>query len=282
MSKKKKDQPEHPGPRKRGSIFHYAWDFTRHMLGDNNFTTRLNAITNGAEFVAQAVGGTLFFLSASLFLMPLGIAGCAAFAGIGLAGVAYGFPKAWQSMEGICARSFPKFNPPKRARLFLQKKFGSNPLVKKIVNSRFFKGGLSPRKQDLFLAALTIEGAAAAMVFCGIGFAGFIAALPVITPIAFLTVPMAITAFVLLTGPYDIFCGLKTVAQTYKSYRKEKKAKKAQAAAPAGAVAPPAQETTPAPAFTNATSAFNSAGTEKPVQSTAQASTPKAPVISAA
>lgn len=268
MFEEVKVTPKHKAPRKHGNPFQYSWDFLRNTVADNKFQTRINAVTNGGKIIAQTVAASLFFVSASPVIMPFGLAACALFAGVSLGGIGLGAPKAWMSLEGIFERTFPKLNPLKHVRLFMKEKIAPRPFVQKIAKHPFFKKHrLSPRQQDTFLAGITIGGALTAMIFCGLGLASFVAAAPVITAASFLRVSMAFTVFVLATGPFDVFCGAKTLLQTFRSSQKEKREQRRARRAgkrAATAVAPPAQGPKAAPAFPGATKAFNNAEVSNP------------------
>lgn len=247
-------------PSENLGFFRYARNFTTGLIKDSKFWSRFNAIPNGVIFIAQGVAGAIFLVAAApLIPQVLGIAGCAALAGIGLYGIGYGFPRAWQSMEALCTRSFPTFNPLKKIREPVQafaRKISQTPLAKKVLNSRL--AGLRPqlkteRQQDMFLAALTLEGASAAAVTCAVLIAPHVMALPAITIAG--GIVMAGAFWTIGTCVFDVYCAGKTLFQAYRAGKQEKKMK-AQASKPA-ASAPPRQEAKAKPVAAPATAAFN-------------------------
>ena len=127
----------------RKNIFQYAGAFTLGLIKDNKFWSRFNAMPNGAAFVAQGVAGIACLLaSAPLAAQIFGIIGCGALMTIGLYGIAYGFPKAWKSMEELCVRTFPKLNPLKKVREPVERiahRISEKPLPQKIIKSQLIQ-----------------------------------------------------------------------------------------------------------------------------------------------
>lgn len=259
------DAPEKP--QENLGFFRYARNFTTGLLKDSKFWSRFNAIPNGIIFIAQGVGGAIFLAaSAPLIAQVAGFAACGALAGIGLYGIGYGFPRAWQSMEALCARTFPSFNPPKKVRAPVQavaQKIAQKPFMQKILRSRLMR--LKPHlktehQQDIFLAALTLEGASAAAVACSVAIAPHVLALPAITIAG--GALMAGAFWTIGTCVFDVYCSGKTLFQAYRQHRHERKLK-ANAPKPAPALQPQAPKALPAPA----TTAFNGpANKSQPLQ----------------
>jgi hypothetical protein len=218
-------------PKENLGFFNYAVNFTKGLIMDNKFWSRFNAIPNGVIFIAQGVGGAILLVSsAPVAAQVVGLAGCAVLAGVGLYGIGYGFPRAWQSMEALCARTFPKFNPPKAVREPAQKlmqKFVRTKLAQKIANSplmRFKPHLKTERQQDVFLAGLTIEGATASGAAVAWAIAPHVMALPAITLAGGLA--MAGAVWVITTCVFDVYSSAKTVYSACRDWYKERKAKK--------------------------------------------------------
>ena len=251
-------------------FFRYARNFTTGLLKDSRFWSRFNAIPNGIIFIAQGVGGAIFLAaSAPLIAQVAGFAACAALAGIGLFGIGYGFPRAWQSMEALCARTFPKFNPPKKAREPMQafaRKIARLPFAQKILKSpllRFRPRLKTEQQQDMFLAALTLEGASAAAVACSIAIAPHVLALPAITIAG--GALMAGALWTISTCLFDIYSSGKTLIQAYRHHRQEKKLKdKAKTPTPSPAPAPVPQEARSGLQAPPMTPPFNNASANAP------------------
>jgi hypothetical protein len=253
MSKPKPKKPARTGPRSKGNIFQYAWDFTKNLMADNKFWSRFNGIPNGAIFVLQGAGIALALSASTVALQALSIAGGLALTGVGVFAIGYGFTKSWMSLEGICERSFPKFNPMRKLRTGLQKLL-QKPLPKKILGILPFKKrrGMSERKQDVFLSAVTLEGASAAAVYFALHTAKHIAKTAMTVGKIF-TPGMIGAAYLIGTCTFDVFCCARTLLQTFKSHRKEKKERKQLGTT----TAPPVQEAKSETVFAEATAAFN-------------------------
>ncbi len=243
----------------------YTGRFIKNLVGANKFFTQFNAVQNGGIFIGQAlltsgIASFLHFLPPLLgflsFLPPvLGIAAGVAFAAIGLCAIRYGLPKAWKTMEEICAQTFPKFNPLKKIREPLQR-FKNNvaqtPLGKKIFRNhgKPKKHLLSQRKQELFLTGITLEGTlitTAAVILTAVA----VISAPAI-PIAAAAGAAAVAVGWTAMNMMDIVWCKKTVTQVYRDYKKEKKLN-----AKAATSTPPQQEATTGLRTTNATSVFN-------------------------
>ncbi len=242
-------------PEENLGFFRYAVNFTKGLIKDNKFWSRFNAIPNGVIFIAQGVGAGVFLVAgAPLIAQVAGFAGCAALCGIGLYGIGYGFPRAWQSMEGLCARTFPKFNPPKAVRepvAALANKIAQKPWAKKFLKNpvmRFWPQLKTEQQQDIFLAALTLEGASAAGVACAVAIAPHIMALPAVTIAGGFLIAGA--CWTIATCAFDVYSCAKTLVQAFAKHRQEKKAKKAPApkqSAPAPQPQEPQSKPLPAP-----------------------------------
>lgn len=247
-------------PQENLGFFRYARNFIKGLLKDSKFWSRFNAIPNGVIFIAQGVAGAIFLVAAAPVIAQVpGIAACAALAGIGLYGIGYGLPRAWQSMEALCTRTFPTFNPLKKIREPVQafaRKIAQTPVARKVLKNplaRFTPKLKTEREQDMFLAALTLEGASAAGIACAVAIAPHVMALPAITIAG--GALMAGAFWTIGTCAFDVYCSGKTLFQAWRERRQEKKMK-TQASKPAAA-APPPVEAKAAPLANTTAGAFN-------------------------
>lgn len=254
---------------KAQGVFGYVRSFVTGLLKDSKFWSRFNAVPNGGLFIAQGVIGALFLVSsaAPAGVVAAGLAGCAILAGIGLYGIGYGLPRAWQSMEALCKRTFPKLNPLRKARKPIQAfvaKIARTRAAQKILKSplaRIWPKLKTEAQQDIFLAALTLEGASAAAVGCTIAVAPHILALPAITVGGAAIIGWG--AWTITACMFDIYNAGKTLAHSARAWwqeRKDKKKDKKQPAAKLAPVAPaqkPAAEPAPSLQTRAAAPAFN-------------------------
>lgn len=292
----------------------YPYKFAIGLKHDNFFWSRFNGAFNGATLIGEAWLGLHFirkhhkhlrriFKLTHLAALPaapllghiLGIAGCCALAVTGLCAVGFGSVKAWKSMEGLCSRVFPKFNPPRKARIRAQKilkgisaippvrivgngigkiagKVAEKPLVQKLLKSRLGRllRGPTQNQQDVFLAAVTIEGSAAWMIGLPAAIIANVAALPAIATVGGIVALAGVAAVAL----YEVVdCALSITSSTktlLHIHRARKNAKKSAAEAPV--TAPPMQEADAGPVFASTTAVFNQAvGTGAPVETKAPA-----------
>jgi hypothetical protein len=154
----------------------YPWKFAVGLAKDNKFFSRFNGITNGAIHITEAAA--LFHYAGHISKLPLlahlaivpalpllahgaAIALAGVLAGVGLCAIGYGFVNSWKSLEDLCARTFPKFNPMRKFRLRLQNivkadSIAQKPLAQKFLKSRLGRG-LTQNQQDVFLALVTTQ-----------------------------------------------------------------------------------------------------------------------------
>ncbi len=241
-------------PKSGLGFFRYTGHFLKNLVKDNKFWARMGAVANGLNFILQGVVGAMFLLAmpvaahiahfvsisaaatAGLVALPLaaqvaGLAGCAVLGAVGLSAISLGFPGAWNRLEDICAKTFPKFNPPRslrralfRARLKENVQHVTQPPPRKGILKRILP---KEHHQDIFLSGVTLEGATVA----GVGLTT-LALIPAVMAIPTLTfggaVFLAWSTWSVGGCLFDIYNSTKTLAQTYGSHRQEKKAAKAQ------------------------------------------------------
>ncbi|MBI1215856.1 MAG: hypothetical protein GC185_08570 [Alphaproteobacteria bacterium] len=210
-------------------FFGYTRKFASGLLKDSKFWSRFNAIPNGGLFIAQGVVGGFFLLasSAPVGVVAAGLVGCAMLTTVGLYGIGYGLPRAWQSMESLCKRTFPKFNPLRAIRkslLSFQRKAGRTKLGKKIANSpvmRHWPHLKHEHQQDIFLAALTLEGATVAGTAWAFVVAPHVMALPAVTVGG--AALMGWGAWTISACLFDIYNAGKTLVQSANKWWKDRK-----------------------------------------------------------
>ncbi len=134
----------------------YPYKFTIGLKNENLFWSRFNGAVNGAILVAEAclfgaAWGGLHFLPkqipqmlsfahvapiAALPLLPhiAVIAGFCALTAVGACAIGYGLASAWKSMEGLCERIFPKFNPLRKIRVRTSKALVAFPPARQLHN----------------------------------------------------------------------------------------------------------------------------------------------------
>ena len=246
----------------------YPYKFTIGMKNDSFFWSRINGAFNGATLIGVAgvfgaAWGGLHFLPkvfqllsfvhvapiAALPLLPhiAVLAGCAALVGVGACALGYGIPKAWKSIEELCARTFPRFNPLRKFRLRTRKivkgisaippvqKLGNGagkvankvvqrPLAQKLVKSRLGRvmRGPTQNQQDGFLSMVTIGGSLAWGIGLPAAIAIHVAALPAIATVgglAALAVAVGIAAWEIYDCTVSITSSIKTLRHISRAHK---------------------------------------------------------------
>jgi len=230
----------------------YAWKFIKNLKKDNRFWTWLGGIQAGSSHLWHAAIFIAALLSAPVVGELFGITACCALIGVGLLGISYGLPKAWRSLEEICAETFPKFNPARKLRIRAQhhakkisekpsvqklqnhagrqaRRVAQHPLAKKIVEEphvqKFLGSRLvstflhpTPRHQHMFLSAMTIEQAVTSTAL----YAVVAAALIGVASTGGLALVAAGLAYEVGTSVFSFRNGVKTLKQLLRDGKNEK------------------------------------------------------------